>query len=637
MLLLFVSGEFVGAPGRPNREEMRVRSRLVKIRRWAWKLAIPAVGVAVVSQLAFAGAASANHTSVHHATAGVIRPAKVNMLDCNGWSQKYKSAAPGFKHLCTDPLKIEKKGDAYRFTDNGHYVGHDEPSVKFISNDPGSGNTMSYAMRLPKDPSKAPTANGSVTKYGELSIAPWFGLNMCDPKSFPQKPCTPDSDTNTGALGDPNAAGSAFMELQFYPPGFAPFIDGVSCSQTRWCAALTIDSLECNSSFACNNNCIEPVNFSFLQTNGVPPGPPAPQRPSVGTFFGNSHTLKMKPGDALAVQITDPASGFTARVTDFTSHTSGFIQASAKNGFTNTNISNCSGSPHTWHAEYNTAQQQNTNPWAALESGVLMQQEVGHFESCSSVIHQDGFSANLSHRTSYRDPKAAETCKGGMEGRGKVGEGPCSLTTGNCQHAMTQGAHGPVACPKRNFTSGALCEFADGFCFPKGSRTVRINGHAAKEHWPVAGCIQTQFQNGDLDFEGNTYRADWPNGSSNFPQTFRYAGPLDGNGKPYPQVQFETDAGGSERLCNPTTGARCTAPPIGAKFYPFWSLTKKQSLAVPGVPKGFCLWNFGNVIKGVTTNPLGRDKQYGAPNTARFGGTIISKVEPNPELSATCA
>ena len=87
---------------------------------------------------------------------------------------------------------------------------------------------------------------------------------MCDPNSYPQNPCTPDSDTNSGLISDPNAAGSAFMELQLYPPGYTPFVDSESCSVTKWCAALTIDSLECTFNFAtCNANCEEPVNFAL--------------------------------------------------------------------------------------------------------------------------------------------------------------------------------------------------------------------------------------------------------------------------------------------------------------------------------------------------------------------------------------
>jgi hypothetical protein len=37
------------------------------------------------------------------------------------------------------------------------------------------------------------------------------------------------------------------MELQFYPPGEAPFVDGISCDNAHWCAALTSDSLEAHT------------------------------------------------------------------------------------------------------------------------------------------------------------------------------------------------------------------------------------------------------------------------------------------------------------------------------------------------------------------------------------------------------
>jgi hypothetical protein len=36
--------------------------------------------------------------------------------------------------------------------------------------------------------------------------------------------------------------GAAFMQLQFYPPGHAPFVDSISCDNAHRCAALTIDS-----------------------------------------------------------------------------------------------------------------------------------------------------------------------------------------------------------------------------------------------------------------------------------------------------------------------------------------------------------------------------------------------------------
>ena len=613
-----------------------MRNRLTIVRGWTWKLAIPVAAAAVTAQLALGGSASAVRTgtgSAAHHMAGTIAPLKVNSLDCNGWSRKYTPAAPAMRMRCTDPLGTSYDGYRQRFYDNGHYVGHDEPSVKFISSVKGSGNTMNWALRLPKDPAKAPTARGSVTDYAELSVAPWFGLPMCDPHSYPQNPCTPDSDTNQGQISNPNAAGSAFMEMQFYPPGDTPFTDSVSCSKTQWCAALNIDSAECTFNFAsCNTACVEPVNFAFIQTNGVPAGPPAPQDPNAATFLGNAKTLRMNSGDVVTVSFTDPASGFTVKLDDLTTHRAGFMQASAKNGFADTNMSDCSGNPFTWHAEYSTARKQNQVPWAALEGGVLMEQEIGHGTACRSLAHKDGFSATYSDGSSYADPNVYQNCVGGQEGKRGKGEGPCNPTTGACVGSETEGRTGPVACTGTT----SHCENADGYCFPKGARTVTINGKAAKEYSRLNYCYQNQFQNGDLDYDGTSYHADWPNGSKHFPQTFRFWGPFS-NGHTYPQVQYETDGPASEQLCNIATGTDCVVPPIGApgKFYPFWSLTNEQKLK--GVTRrGSCLWNFGNVIKGITTHDFGKDKQYGKPDLARFGGTTISKVLPNPALAKDC-
>jgi hypothetical protein len=593
--------------------------------------------------LTVAGAAFAGHLrmQLHSAASGPIRPAPTNELDCNGWSAKYQAARPAMREQCTDPIRISPSGKASRLLDNGWYVGHDEPSVKFISSAAGTGNTMTYYMQLPVDPSAQPTANGSVTKYAELSVAPWFGLPLCDPNSYPQNSCTPDSDVNGSAISDPSAAGSAFMELQFYPPGFTPFMDATSCSSSQWCSAINIDSLECTFGFAtCNNNCEEPVNFAYLSTTGAPSGPAAPQDPNLGTFMGDAHTLRMNPGDVLEVSITDPAGGFTTRVRDLTTGQTGFMQASAANGFANTSISDCSGTPHTFHAEYNTAEQQNQVPWAALEGGVLMQQEIGHFESCDSVTSKEGFS----FQSSYSDPSVYQVCSGGVEGSSATGEGPCDPLTAICIGAETQSPSGPAACPTNDAASGALCEFSDGYCFPAGSRAVQINGNPSTETAPVAGCFQNQFQNGDLDFDGNSYRADWPNGTQNFPSSFRYLGPFSGGltnrivdrGSSYPQIQFETDVAGSSALCNVATGAGCATPPIGAAFYPFWSMNNNQQVLPSASHAHICVWNFGNDIQNVTDNDFGRSAQYGTPDVARYGGTMTSSVVSNPTLGTSC-
>jgi hypothetical protein len=607
-------------------------------------MAVASVGLATASQAATAAPAKTAASGAGVTTTAArpqVKPNKVNNLDCNGYSTKYQSLRKGGKMNCTDPMRLHKvtyDGKSvlrgYRFQDNGHYIGHDEPSVKFISHVAGTGNTMSYLTKLPVDPRRQPTASGSVTDYSELSIAPWFGLPMCDPGSYPENPCKPDSDKNSGAISNPKAAGSAFMELQLYPPGFAPFADNISCTRTKWCAAVTIDSLEAQFNFAnLNTACEEPVNFAFLQTNGVPAGPPSPQLADLATQTPNGHTLEMNPGDVLKVSITDPASGFTTKITDVTTGRSGFMVASAHNGFMNTNFMTCAGTPHTFHAEYSTASQQNQVPWAALEGGVLMQQEIGHFESCSSVsnplpLSEDG--------GTFLDPKVFQTCAGGSEGSA-TGEGPCNSSTGVCQNATTEGTTGPVACPSNNAGSGQLCEFSDGECFQKGTRVVTMNGKAVKENAPVAGCLDNFFQNGDLDFDGTPYQpGTWPNGSANQPTSFRYLGPFDAAGKSYPKIQFETDAPGSEFLCNTTTGVNCDLKPLGSKFYPFWSLNNTQHLGGVRTPARACVWNFGNVLPGVTRQAFGKDAQYGVSDVARFGGTNASPVIANPAVTGKC-
>jgi hypothetical protein len=212
-------------------------------------------------------------------------------LDCNGFSPISKNVRTYM--ACTDP----HGQNGGRFYDNGWYIGHDEPSVQFFSSRPNSGNNMVWSITLPeRDP--IPTQSGTRVATFELTPAIWTSLALCDSNSYPQNACKPDSDSNTGT-GLSTDAGSAVLELQFYPPGWGPQISctGPGAHSTQWCAALTIDSLECNYNFAvCNANCEEPLNFAFLQDNGIPTGPAAPGEQNNASFTSNSHTLFMIEG-----------------------------------------------------------------------------------------------------------------------------------------------------------------------------------------------------------------------------------------------------------------------------------------------------------------------------------------------------
>jgi hypothetical protein len=299
----------------------------------------------------------------------------------------------------------------------------------------------------------------------------------------------------------------------------------------------------------------------------------------------------------------------------------------------NTSISTCAGTPFTFHAEYNTASIQNRVPWAALEGGVLMEQEIGHSEVCNSLKYQDPYTESFSNGQSYTDTDTYDTCVGGSEGPGQVGEGPCNAAA-ICQNAETQGPDGPQACPSDNADSGDLCEYADGFCFPQGARTVQVNGVATTEWADANQCFADRYQNGDLDFDGLSYqKSAWPDGGPNHPTAAEYAGPFT-NGRPYPQVQYESDIGGSSFLCNTTTGVGCTQPPISADFYPYWSLSPK--FFPFGSIQTSCVWNFGGQLPNTIEN-FGKDAQYGSPALSCYGGTSISSVQANPEFQGRCA
>jgi type II secretory pathway pseudopilin PulG len=346
-------------------------------------------------------ARASQHTAIRaaqRATAHGWHPAARGGLDCNGWSPVQKT----FRQMwCTEIAANSPRG----FVDNGWYVGHDEPDLGFFSFRRGSANHMTYKTVLPVDPSTPPSVPfGGSTHEFQLTPAIWFGLTMCDTQSYPEgtRVCKRDSDSNVQVPPRPNHAGAAFMELQMYPPGFAP---AISCDQTHWCAALTIDSLQATfgglhgpgspPNALLNPNCTEPVNFAFLTHSGRPVGPPGPDQQNNATFTPTSDVLLMNPGDKLTVSMHDTPAGYYTRITDNTTHQSGFMIASVANGFRQivwdpVNFT-CKGRPYAFHAMYNRAlpPQANGQPrawttWSAHTDNVAYDVETGHFEPANA-------------------------------------------------------------------------------------------------------------------------------------------------------------------------------------------------------------------------------------------------------------
>jgi hypothetical protein len=539
--------------------------------------------LAVVAAVAFAGSASANSTG---SAASVSRGA----LDCNGFSPIQQSIKP--TGACTDvrgfPGDSANTEDG-RFYDNGHYIGHDEPDLTFLSSRPGSGNDVTWTETLGTDPVATPTVTdpgNDVTHWFELSIAPWFSMALCNPYSYPQTSCVPNSDSNAPRQGFPGAprhgypgGGSSFLEVQFYPPGEAPFFDNISCDNAHWCASLHINDLECTLNFGhCNTNCEEPTNFAFIQKDGVPTGPAGPQVATIATDTPNSDTLLMNPGDTIKVHIFDaPLAGgghaLEVAIDDLTSGESGFMQASAANGYMATNIGNCKGIPFNYEPEYSTAKQGNIVPWAALQTNISTQFEIGHWTPCSSL---SGLSTDF-----------------GLD----------FITAGDPFNLTCNGAYEATA---DNAPDNAEGFAGDAFCYSAGDTHPALNQFGVvSDPNTTTGCLDF-LSGGDIDFDGTSYWADWPTGiapTDKFPGSFVQSAPTSG-GQPYSQSFFQTDVALSESTCGADISG-CTVPPAGpGNFYPYWSTITNGS---------DCAILFGNVAGGSGgVNDYGKAAQYGS-------------------------
>jgi hypothetical protein len=291
-------------------------------------------------------------------------------------------------------MEVSDQGAAFGTT----YVGHDEPSNLFYSNEPGSGNRMRHALTLPKDPPPTPITGRSYNFM--LHPAFWFGMAMCDSQSYPEQrsTCTPDSDTNITALE--RHAGTAFMELQFYPPGWVKQFNGPSCDATSWCAALNIDSLAedpisgTNLNLGCQSKIlggVEYINYAYLTHSGKPQGPPDPLNfdPVESGTPDPARALFMHGGDKLVVTLHDTAHGLETVVHDLTSHQTGSMTSSAANGFAQIKYAphgdDCTAVPYDFHPMHSSASPQTRVPWAAHSYNIAFADEIGHFDWCSSV------------------------------------------------------------------------------------------------------------------------------------------------------------------------------------------------------------------------------------------------------------
>jgi hypothetical protein len=450
-------------------------------------------------------------------------------------------ADSGFGPYCLEKATCAEPDAHYAY--EGHSVGHDEPSLLFYSKKDGAGTDQTYQLWLPTNPTAPPiqdSLDGPIWQF-QRSIAFWFGLDLCDTQSAPEytSKCTPGSDRNIFNDTDPKSSryigkhpGGAFLELQFYPPGWSLWPAGVSCTGTQWCSALNVDSysIDQNHNIPNNNDCRnkvgdEPVNFAFLTYTGVAHSPSSPLS-SNDRFTPNDATdARYNPGDHLTIHIFDSASGLVTEVVDNTTGTTSSMTAGPDNGFAQMNFdpsaTTCSETPYAFHPMYASSSEKTRLTWTAHGYNVAYSDEIGHFEYCDAVD-----------------------------------------ADGNC----TSNSEG--------------VDFDDFGCFP-GSASSLIN---------ITGCIGS-----DYDFDGPEYqRGVWP-GSNKADDVALHGSPVTftsptfrDNRFNYDRVAFETDTpritasdlGLPFLRCNRTTGANCTVVPYKAHFYPMYSTAMSGSSCV---------------------------------------------------------
>jgi hypothetical protein len=533
------------------------------------RLAIGLVLAAVVSAVAVA------------TTSGAVKD--------EGFSKPDFCTSPGSSFRCLDVANT----DTIK-TSNAEYpyVGHDEPSLLFYSNKNGSGYDQTWQMTLPAQhalPNQ--TATGGFWDF-QLHPAFWFGMAMCDTQSFPvyqTSSCPAHSDSNifdNPSSSSPNYIGhhpgTAFMEMQFYPPGWVSWPGGDSCDATKWCAALNIDSLTQSGATGIAGACaglvgIEPVGFAFITKSGVPHAPPNPLDSTLATFTPNTSTdLFMNSGDKLVVHQVDTPSGLHITINDLTTGASGSMTTSAANGWGQVPYSGaCNNIPYNFHPMYATSSEHTRVPRAAHSYNVAFSDEIGHWDDCTG--------ATLATR----------------------------LFGVSCPGANTEGA--AQGTPE----AGDPGSGDNGTCWPASQSTLA----------PVQGCLGT-----NSGFDGTAYSAQaWPgtgNSLANTPSPITFKSPYINGSKfqQFDRVGFETDLPRSEvatssnpnLVCNRTTGVGCVNPPptddpTGENaFYPTY--TTGQSTGWLGA----CAWRLGGPNLPSTFNTFG-----GTP-TAEYGPLLQS-------------
>ncbi len=328
----------------------------------ALALAVPAL---TTTASAATGAAARPHPVLQQGYGGGVQPNKLGELDCNGFSGIQKSVKLDL--ACADP----HGSDGGRFLDNGHYIGHDEPSMRFVVQPARLGEQLQHD----REPATGPGGPADREDPGQGRDALVRAVHRAVDLHHRLRPGLRATAAVHPAVGRERAARQVPRRRRGLRRACSSTRPASRRSRTASAATTrtgarrstsTAWSARATAAATATRNCTEPVNFGYVQANGVPTGPPSPQKGNLATFTPNARTLLMNPGDKITVHMWDAkipgGHALEVRETDHTTGKSGFMIASATNGFMNTNPFDCTGTRFNFQPEYNTAQGAEHHP-----------------------------------------------------------------------------------------------------------------------------------------------------------------------------------------------------------------------------------------------------------------------------------
>ena len=194
--------------------------------------------------------------------------------------------------LCVDPY--------HSIGADGEYTGHDEPSVLFYSHRHGTGNDLTYTMKLPKNPPTKPNQAGTAGTFDfQLRATFWLGLTMCDiavvAELHPQVQGRQRRETRgsrartrTRRTTSASIPGKRTWSCSSTSRATSRSSTGSAAAATKWCANMTIDSLsdQDNTGVQQNADCLsnpnnflvgeEPINWAYITKSGKSQAPANP-------------------------------------------------------------------------------------------------------------------------------------------------------------------------------------------------------------------------------------------------------------------------------------------------------------------------------------------------------------------------